>query len=554
MTEATPLTPPVARIEPKTIEQLGRTRVDNYAWLKDDNWQQVMRDPSLLRPTFAHISKPRTPIANSDGADRGACRSASIRKCAGARRRTTLRSVAGWAVGILSPLRDRRAASEVCAHAARRRGPEQVLIDVDAQAQGKTFYKVISAQHSPDHSMLAYAVDEQGSEIYTVYVKDLASGETLASHDRRLHRRFLLVAGRALHLLDLPRRQRPPGENLPPPRARRRRHAGLRRAGRRLLPQRRASESRDFILIQRRHHGSQSEYSPIPASNADSAADALPAPRRRHALHADALGWALVHPHQRRRRGRLQDHDRASPAAPRARNWREFHRARGRPLHPRPRRYEGLSRPRRARERAAAHRHPPSRRRGACDRACGGGLQPRTRGRLRIRHRRRSATSTDRRRRRLQVVRLRHGRAHADAAQDAGNSVRPRSGDYEARPLLRDGERRQARPDHRADEARHAARRLRAALSLRLRLLRHFDSTPISPSAASALSIAAGSTPSRTCAAARRWASAGSWTGAASPRATRFTDFVAVRRRADRRAAMAAPATSSAKAAPPAAC
>ena len=30
-------TPPVARIEPKTIEQLGRTRVDNYAWLKDDN-------------------------------------------------------------------------------------------------------------------------------------------------------------------------------------------------------------------------------------------------------------------------------------------------------------------------------------------------------------------------------------------------------------------------------------------------------------------------------------------------------------------------------------
>lgn len=44
-----PPTPPVARIEPKTIEQLGRTRVDSYAWLKDDNWQQVMRDPSVLR-------------------------------------------------------------------------------------------------------------------------------------------------------------------------------------------------------------------------------------------------------------------------------------------------------------------------------------------------------------------------------------------------------------------------------------------------------------------------------------------------------------------------
>ena len=39
---------PVARIEPKTITQLGRTRTDNYAWLKDENWQEVMRDPSLL--------------------------------------------------------------------------------------------------------------------------------------------------------------------------------------------------------------------------------------------------------------------------------------------------------------------------------------------------------------------------------------------------------------------------------------------------------------------------------------------------------------------------
>jgi oligopeptidase B len=68
-------------------------------------------------------------------------------------------------------------------HARRPRGQEgseQILINVEEQARGKTFYKVISAHHSPDHALYAYAVDEQGSEIYTVYVKDLASGETLA--------------------------------------------------------------------------------------------------------------------------------------------------------------------------------------------------------------------------------------------------------------------------------------------------------------------------------------------------------------------------------------
>src|SRR6201995_3163455 len=42
-------TPPVARKDPHRIEQLGRVRVDDYAWMKDDNWQQVLRDPKALR-------------------------------------------------------------------------------------------------------------------------------------------------------------------------------------------------------------------------------------------------------------------------------------------------------------------------------------------------------------------------------------------------------------------------------------------------------------------------------------------------------------------------
>jgi len=43
-------TPPVARKVPAADTRHGHTRVDDYAWLRDDNWQQVMRDPSVLRP------------------------------------------------------------------------------------------------------------------------------------------------------------------------------------------------------------------------------------------------------------------------------------------------------------------------------------------------------------------------------------------------------------------------------------------------------------------------------------------------------------------------
>ncbi|MCK5908406.1 MAG: S9 family peptidase, partial [Caulobacter sp.] len=41
--------PPVAKKTPKTIEQLGRKLTDDYAWMKDDNWQKVLRDPTLIK-------------------------------------------------------------------------------------------------------------------------------------------------------------------------------------------------------------------------------------------------------------------------------------------------------------------------------------------------------------------------------------------------------------------------------------------------------------------------------------------------------------------------
>ena len=41
---------PVAKIEPVRREQLGRTRTDDYAWMKDDNWREVLRDPSAIKP------------------------------------------------------------------------------------------------------------------------------------------------------------------------------------------------------------------------------------------------------------------------------------------------------------------------------------------------------------------------------------------------------------------------------------------------------------------------------------------------------------------------
>lgn len=174
--------PPIARIEPKTIEQLGRARIDNYAWLKDDNWQEVMRDPALLRADIRAYLEEENAYTAAIMASTTALQERIYQEMRG-RTKEDDSSVPApdgpweyyrrFEVGAQHP--------KYCRRPRGQEDPEQVLIDVDAQARGRGFYKVVAAEHSPDHAMFAYAVDEHGSEIYIVYVKDLASGETLAN-------------------------------------------------------------------------------------------------------------------------------------------------------------------------------------------------------------------------------------------------------------------------------------------------------------------------------------------------------------------------------------
>ena len=173
-------TPPVAPRIPKVIEQVGRTRTDHYAWMKDENWQAVMRDPSLLRADIrAHLEAEnaytKAMLAETEGLQ------AKIFEEMKGRIKEDDSSVpspdGGWeyfsryATGAQHPVFARKPRGA--------EGPEQVLIDVDAMAKGKAYFQVSAVGHSPDHTMWAWAEDDQGSEYYAVKVKDLASGETL---------------------------------------------------------------------------------------------------------------------------------------------------------------------------------------------------------------------------------------------------------------------------------------------------------------------------------------------------------------------------------------
>ena len=171
--------PPVAPKHPRRIEQLGRVRLDDYAWMKDDDWQAVMRDPSLLRADIrTHLEAENAYTAALLGPTQPA-QDALFAEMRG-RIKEDDASVPDPDGPFAYYVRFNTGGQHpIYARIPRDGGAEEVLLDVDALAKGHAFFQVSAAEHSPDHALFAYAADDQGSEYYRIHLKDLATGEIL---------------------------------------------------------------------------------------------------------------------------------------------------------------------------------------------------------------------------------------------------------------------------------------------------------------------------------------------------------------------------------------
>jgi protease II len=55
-----------------------------------------------------------------------------------------------------------------------------VLVDGNAEAKGKEYFRFGGASHSPDHKLTAFGFDDKGSEFFTLVLRDAGTGENLA--------------------------------------------------------------------------------------------------------------------------------------------------------------------------------------------------------------------------------------------------------------------------------------------------------------------------------------------------------------------------------------
>ena len=174
---------PVAEPRPTRFSVHGRELSDDYAWLKAENWQAVLKDPGELPEDIAAYLRSENAFA--DGA---LAEAAALRRTLVAEMRGRIREDES---GVPEPdgpyayyTRHREGGQHplVCRRSSNAAPPpegdadptETILIDGDREGEGLPFFEIAAAVHADDHAQLAWSADTKGSELHTSRVRDLA--------------------------------------------------------------------------------------------------------------------------------------------------------------------------------------------------------------------------------------------------------------------------------------------------------------------------------------------------------------------------------------------
>jgi oligopeptidase B len=163
--------PPVAEINPHQRIIHGDTTIDNYYWMIDyfkkgpDSTKVV--DYLKAENTYLDSMMSGTKIFQ-----------ANLYQEMKARIKEKDESVPYFKNGYYyySKTEEGKQYYKLCRKKASLDAAEEILLDVDAMAEGKAYFSVSGAEVSEDNKLLAYGVDEVSRRQYIIYIKDIETG------------------------------------------------------------------------------------------------------------------------------------------------------------------------------------------------------------------------------------------------------------------------------------------------------------------------------------------------------------------------------------------
>lgn len=170
-------TAPKVHARPQSDVRHGIERVDEYAWLRAANWQEVFKNPA----TLGHAIRTHLEAENAYQA-------------------TLMAETQDLRAQLFSEMKGRIKEDDSSVpmkdgpfaygnsyrmggqhprffRTPRDGGSEEILLDGDAEAKNTAYFRIGGIDHSGDHKLLMWSVDDKGSEYYTLKVRDIASGK-----------------------------------------------------------------------------------------------------------------------------------------------------------------------------------------------------------------------------------------------------------------------------------------------------------------------------------------------------------------------------------------
>ncbi len=159
---------PQALVRPSVLELHGTRRVDDYAWLRDSDDPGTLEYLGQERAYYDALTAHTRPLQQQLVAE-------MVHRTV-----ATDRSVS-WNRGGFVYYTQTVAGKEYEQFLRQQTegSPAEVLLDENLLAEGSDYFALGVREVSPDGEVLAYSVDQEGDEVYTLRFRDLRSGADL---------------------------------------------------------------------------------------------------------------------------------------------------------------------------------------------------------------------------------------------------------------------------------------------------------------------------------------------------------------------------------------
>lgn len=160
-------TPPKAAVRPHEMTMHGHTRVDNYYWLNERENLEVLAYLEAENQYVDSCLKHTEPLQEQlfkeiTGRIKQDDNSVPVK----------IRDYYHY-----TRFEEGKEYPIICRKKHSLEAPEEILLNGNQLAEGHAFFQIGEISLSEDDRLLAYSVDTVSRRIYTVYVKDLATGE-----------------------------------------------------------------------------------------------------------------------------------------------------------------------------------------------------------------------------------------------------------------------------------------------------------------------------------------------------------------------------------------